>query len=79
VTITADETDPATLAKRLDQEHGILVRPGLHCAPETHRILGTEGTGAVRLSVGWATTAGDVDRALRAVDAIVGRKAVAVS
>jgi cysteine desulfurase family protein len=79
VTITADEVDPATLAKRLDQDYGILVRPGLHCAPETHRLLGTDGTGAVRLSVGWASTADDVDRALIAVDTIVGRKVVAVA
>jgi cysteine desulfurase/selenocysteine lyase len=68
-----------TLAKRLDREHGVLGRPGLHCAPETHRLLGTAATGAFRLSVGWTTTTEDVDRALRAVDSVAGTRSVAVS
>jgi len=72
VTFTADSVDPATLASRLDREFGVLARPGLHCAPETHRLLGTDGEGAVRLSLGWASTRADVDAALEAVDAVAG-------
>lgn len=70
VTITADRMDPAELALRLDREHGILVRAGLHCAPETHALLGTAEHGAVRFSPGWATTEDDVDRAVAAVAAL---------
>lgn len=62
--------DPATLAHRLDRDHGVQVRAGLHCAPGVHRLLGTESTGAVRLSAGWATTAEEVDLAVAAVDAV---------
>jgi cysteine desulfurase family protein len=72
VTVIADATDPATLAARLDREFGVLTRPGLHCAPEAHRVLGTLDTGAVRFSLGWASTAEDVDRAIEAVGAIIG-------
>jgi cysteine desulfurase / selenocysteine lyase len=72
VSITSDAMDPATLAARLDREHGVLTRAGLHCAPEAHRILGTERTGAVRLSLGWATTEEHVAHALHAVATIVG-------
>jgi len=72
VTIAADRMDPSTLAARLDRDHGVLTRAGLHCAPEAHRILGTLSTGAVRFSAGWATTAEDVDRAVEAVAAVVG-------
>jgi selenocysteine lyase/cysteine desulfurase len=72
VTITAADVDAATLAARLDRDHGLLTRAGLHCAPEAHRILGTLETGAVRFSTGWATTAADVDRALHAVAAVAG-------
>ena len=80
VTITADTIDVPTLASRLDREHGVLTRPGLHCAPEAHRILGTDKTGAVRFSLGWSTTADDVDRAIDAVAQVVGaRKAVSVT
>jgi cysteine desulfurase / selenocysteine lyase len=67
VTITFDGVDAAEAALRLDRDQGVLVRAGLHCAPESHEILGTERTGAVRFSVGWATTADEVGRAAAAV------------
>jgi cysteine desulfurase family protein len=72
VTVIADDVDPATLALRLDREFGVLVRPGLHCAPLTHRVLGTDATGAVRFSLGWASTEEHVWRAVEAVERIVG-------
>lgn len=71
VTITADSVDASTLARRLDHEHGVLTRPGLHCAPEVHRLLGTDRAGAVRLSPGWASTEEEIDRTLEAVARIV--------
>lgn len=76
VTITAGSVDAATLARRLDAKHGVLVRAGLHCAPEAHRLLGTEAGGAVRFSLGWATDAAQVDRAAGAVATILGATAV---
>ena len=45
----------------------IAVRGGLHCAPGTHRFLGTLRRGAVRASVGYANTFEEVDRFLRTV------------
>jgi cysteine desulfurase / selenocysteine lyase len=71
VTMVADGIDPASLAGRLDREHGVLTRAGLHCAPEVHRMLGTDRTGAVRFSLGWSSTPDDVARAIDAVDAVV--------
>ncbi len=71
VTFVARDIDPSSLAARLDREHGVLCRPGLHCAPEVHRMLGTHRTGAVRLSLGWSSTEADVARAVRAVDMVV--------
>lgn len=67
VAVTTERVAPHELALRLDREHGVLVRAGLHCAPEAHAVLGTLEGGAVRFSVGWATTEEDVDRAVRAV------------
>ncbi|MBW3571591.1 MAG: aminotransferase class V-fold PLP-dependent enzyme, partial [Gemmatimonadetes bacterium] len=46
VTINVGGMDAAEAALRLDREHGVLVRAGLHCAPESHDILGTGQTGA---------------------------------
>jgi selenocysteine lyase/cysteine desulfurase len=78
VTIVTDQVDVPTLASRIDKEFGVLTRPGLHCAPEAHRVLGTEKTGAVRFSLGWCSTADQVDCAIDAVAQVTGaRKSVA--
>jgi cysteine desulfurase family protein len=79
VTIVAAAIDPGQFALRLDREHGVLVRPGLHCAPEVHRLLGTDDTGAVRFSLGSATTEAEVQRALDAVAQVLGNNMAAVS
>jgi len=72
VTFTSAALDPAELTRRLDAEWGVQGRAGLHCAPECHRLLGTDRVGAVRLSLGWASTEEDVDRALEGVRSITG-------
>ena len=66
------------LAQQIDQDHCVLTRAGLHCAPEVHRILGTMETGAVRFSLGWASTREDVEAAVTAVEAAVASPAVSV-
>ena len=79
VTLVSDRVDPSEMAERLDREWGVMVRYGLNCAPEIHRMLGTEERGAVRLSLGWASTREDVEEALRGVDAITSSPVVPVS
>jgi len=64
VTVRAEGMDAAALARDLDRDHDVQVRAGLHCAPEVHRLLGTTSTGAVRFSLGWASTEEDIDAAL---------------
>ena len=70
VTVTAEHLAPSTLARRLDREYGVLARSGLHCAPEAHAVLGMQETGALRFSLGWASTEADVDRAAEALSAL---------
>ena len=50
VTLNIAEMDSAEVAMILDEEYGISVRAGGHCAPLMHKALGTEKTGAVRFS-----------------------------
>lgn len=76
VTVVSDRVDPPTIAERLDREWGVMVRYGLNCAPEVHRLLGTDSTGAVRLSLGWASTLQDVEEALRGMDDITSNPVV---
>lgn len=48
------------VAAKLD-EHGIAVRAGFHCAPLAHTALGTVKNGGVRISLGRANTAEEID------------------
>ena len=56
---------------RLDEEHGVLCRVGLHCAPATHRTIGTFPTGTVRMAPGIWTTRPEVEAAVEAVRKVV--------
>ena len=42
-------------------DHDIAVRTGLHCAPESHRFLGTAPNGTVRFSVSYFTNNTDLE------------------
>ena len=59
--------DCAQAAARLDQEYGIAVRAGLHCAPLAHRTAGTFPEGSVRFSFGPFHTGKEIERAAQAV------------
>lgn len=67
VSFNIDGLDSGEVAFRLDREHGIACRSGLHCAPWAHRTIGTLRTGTVRLSPGYFTTAAEIDETLEAV------------
>jgi cysteine desulfurase/selenocysteine lyase len=51
----------------LDAEWGICTRPGLHCAPEAHKTLGTFPMGTVRFSLSYFNTAEEIDAAIQAL------------
>jgi len=61
---------PDTVAASLDEDWGILCRPGLHCAPLAHRHLGTHPGGAVRMGPGFGNTAEQMRRVVQAVRTI---------
>ena len=54
----------------LDASFGIAVRSGLHCAPGTHRYLGTFPEGTVRVSPGPFTTNQEIDSLIAALKEI---------
>jgi cysteine desulfurase family protein len=61
---------PSDVGMRLDDEHGILCRVGLHCAPAAHRTLGTFRAGTVRFGLGIFNTSAQVAAAVEAVAAL---------
>lgn len=73
VSVLPENADPALVADALGQEYGIMVRVGLHCAPNAHRTLGTYPTGTIRFSFGWHNTPRQVDTALSALRELCGR------
>ncbi len=67
VSFIMEHQDPSQIAFRLDREFGIAVRAGMHCTPLAHQSAGTIGTGAVRASIGYGTTADQVQALIEAV------------
>jgi selenocysteine lyase/cysteine desulfurase len=63
---------PDEAGRRLLDEHSIMVRSGLHCAPLMHEALGTYPDGTVRFSIGALNTSGDIRRAVEACRALAG-------
>ena len=59
--------NPGELGVTLDQAFDIQARSGLHCAPSTHKVLGTFPRGTVRVSVGPSNSKDDIDLTLSAV------------
>jgi len=61
---------PGEAAYILDEVYGIMVRSGLHCAPQAHRCLGTEEQGTVRVGLGYFNTPAEVKQFFKAVKEI---------
>ena len=71
VTLNIKGIDSGDLAAYLDEEYGILVRGGLHCAPKIHEAIGNGENGGVRFSFGFFNTDEEVDYAIKALKEIV--------
>lgn len=67
VALNVNKVDCIDVARRLDEEHHIAVRGGLHCAVLAHETLGTKETGCVRFSFGYFNTKHEADRAVYAM------------
>ena len=61
-----DGREPEKTADALAQR-GFALRGGLHCAPLMHRSLGTERTGAIRVSLSPHNTVREIKVFLNAV------------
>jgi cysteine desulfurase family protein len=72
VSLNIEGKDPSEVGFVLDENHGIMTRVGLHCAPLAHRTLGTYPIGTVRFSFGYYNTEKEVERAVKALKEIIG-------
>ena len=62
---------PSEVGAILDASFGIAVRTGLHCAPGTHRLIGTFPDGSVRVSPGPFNTREEIDSLVGAIGEIL--------
>lgn len=67
VSVTVPGRDMGRLARRLYEDHGVLVRSGLHCSPLAHQTAGTFPEGTLRFSFGRETTPDDIDAGVTAL------------
>ena len=70
VSFNIDGMESSEVGLRLDDDHGILCRVGLHCAPAAHKTVGTFPDGTVRFGLSAFNTLVEVDAALEAVGSI---------
>lgn len=70
VSFNLKDFDSVELSSVLDEKYNILVRGGLHCAPLTHKFLGTVKTGAVRISLNHYNSIRQIDKFIKALKEI---------
>jgi len=71
VSFTVTGKRVSEIGLRLDEEHGVLARVGLHCAPAAHWTIGSFPEGTVRLAPGVFTTVSDIQEAVQAISKVI--------
>ncbi len=70
ISFNIKNADCGAVADILNNEYGIAVRAGLHCAPLTHKYLKTSPSGAIRVSIGYNNRKSDIKELIRALKTI---------
>ncbi|MFQ5956460.1 MAG: aminotransferase class V-fold PLP-dependent enzyme [Candidatus Brocadiales bacterium] len=60
VSLNIKGLEPPLAGSILDESYGIAVRSGLHCAPSTHKSIGSFPEGTIRISPGYFNTENDI-------------------
>lgn len=71
VSIDVNGVVPGELSSRLSVEYGIAVRPGLHCAAQAHKSLGTLDRGLTRISFGPSNSETEIESLVNALKLIL--------
>jgi cysteine desulfurase / selenocysteine lyase len=74
ISFNVEGYEPSDVGLILDDEHDIMCRVGLHCAPAAHKAIGTFPHGTVRFGLGVFTTEEEVDEALKVVGGLLSHR-----
>ena len=72
ILMNVDGVEPSEVGYACNRA-GICVRVGLHCSPLSHQTIGTFPWGAVRISPGYFTEDGDINRLLEVLRTVALR------
>jgi cysteine desulfurase family protein len=67
VSFNLEGMSPSEASLILDEKYNIMCRPGLHCAPQAHRTIGTFPAGTLRFSFGYFNTEEEIEYGLKAL------------
>lgn len=73
VSLNVKDMDSSEISYILSDEFDIYTRPGFHCAPLTHKTMGTEELGAIRFSFGYYNTLEEIEKTVEALLNIIER------
>ena len=68
VGLNIGDLSSSEVAQLLNEQFGIAVRPGAHCAPKIHEALGTKEQGIVRFSFSTFNTSHEISETLKAIN-----------
>ena len=71
VSFNSTKMNTAELSYELDYKYGIKNRSGLHCAPLTHKSIGSFPDGTVRLSISYFNTIEDINYTIDSINKIL--------
>jgi cysteine desulfurase family protein len=74
ISIVLDNWSSSDLSKKLEEDYGIMIRAGLHCAPLAHNTTGSFPGGASRFSFGFFNTLKEAHIAANALETLANMK-----
>ncbi len=67
VSFNIEGVSPSEASLILDEKYNIMCRPGLHCAPQAHKTIGTFPEGTLRFSFGYFNNEEEIEYGLKAL------------
>lgn len=71
ISFNIKDKSPEEVAYVLDNKYNIMVRSGIHCSPCTHKLIGTDKIGTVRIGIGYFNELEEIDILIKSLKEII--------